>query len=266
MTTDTRGHTVPATNDHPSRQGWVLGPLLSVRDPIPVANATARAALIVALAALSPAIVPSTANPVFIFRADAAPGSEIEYTTNGTSWTTMATSAGSSIITPASVAGAGASLSGAAVILAGASSVNVNGVFGSLYDNYLLLIKLSATSAATDLVLYLRAGGADLTSPVYMSSQQTLASGTPSYVYYAAGNQGMIVGRSNGAGGGSSKVDLLAPARAEFTGMLSASSDAIIWRTCGGTVQNNASCDGFTLTTGSGATMTGAIHVYGYAG
>jgi hypothetical protein len=246
MTTDIRGHTVPVANDHPSRQGWVLGPLLSVRDPIPVANATARAALIVALAALSPAIVPSTANPVFIFRADAAPGSEIEYTTNGTSWTTMATSAGSSIITPASVAGAGASLSGAA--------------------NYLLLIKLSATSAATDLVLYLRAGGADLTSPVYMSSQQTLASGTPSYVYYAAGNQGMIVGRSNGAGGGSSKVDLLAPARAEFTGMLSASSDAIIWRTCGGTVQNNASCDGFTLTTGSGATMTGAIHVYGYAG
>lgn len=89
MATDLRGHTVPASTDHPSRAGWVLNPLMSVRDPIPVANMTARAALIVALAAASPAVVPSTANPIWVFRADAPVGNETEYTVDGTNFTSV---------------------------------------------------------------------------------------------------------------------------------------------------------------------------------
>lgn len=88
-TTDLRGHTVPVAGDHPSRTAWVLNPLMTVRDPIPVADVTARAAKIVALAGASPAVVPSTANPVFVFRADAPAGAQLEFTTNGSTWYTV---------------------------------------------------------------------------------------------------------------------------------------------------------------------------------
>lgn len=88
-TTDARGHSVPTSAEAPSRAGWVLAPLLTVKDPIPVANATARAAKIVELAGLTPAIVPSTSNPIFFFRADAGSGFELEYTTDGTTFRTV---------------------------------------------------------------------------------------------------------------------------------------------------------------------------------
>lgn len=85
MATDTRGHTVPAADDAPARSD-LLDLSLSLRDPIPVASTTARAQLITDLAALTPAITPSASNPVFVFRADARAGSELEYTTDGTTW------------------------------------------------------------------------------------------------------------------------------------------------------------------------------------
>ena len=88
MATDLRGHTVPAAGDAPSRAALLsLG--LTVRDPIPVANTTTRAALIVSLAAATPAVVPSTSNPVYVNRADAAVGAELEVTTDGTTWRTI---------------------------------------------------------------------------------------------------------------------------------------------------------------------------------
>lgn len=89
MATDARAHTVPAATDHPTRQA-LLTALLSVRDPIPVASTSARASLLVTLAALSPAITPSTSNPIIVFRADAAAGLEHEYTTDGSNWYSLA--------------------------------------------------------------------------------------------------------------------------------------------------------------------------------
>lgn len=53
---------------------------------LPVANTTARAALLVTLANRTPAIVPSGASPVIVYRADAAC---IEYTVNGTTWSQL---------------------------------------------------------------------------------------------------------------------------------------------------------------------------------
>lgn len=111
MATDARGHTVPAAADHPTRQA-LLTAMLSVKDPIPVADSTARATLISTLAALSPAIVPSTSNPVFVFRADAATGANVEYTTDGSTWRAIyANDTGS--VTAGIVAGSGWSLAAA---------------------------------------------------------------------------------------------------------------------------------------------------------
>jgi hypothetical protein len=103
-TTDARGHTVPEATDHPTRQGWVLDPLMTVRDATPVANTTERAQLIVDLAAHSPSIVPSTTEPVFVWRANAVAWHKLEVTEDGTTWrpvyptpvTTVVTSGSSS--------------------------------------------------------------------------------------------------------------------------------------------------------------------------
>jgi hypothetical protein len=89
MATDARGHTIPASTDHPSRAGWVLSPLLSVKDPIPTANTTTRATLITTLGALTPAITASTSNPIYVWRADAGSGRELELTVDGTNWRTV---------------------------------------------------------------------------------------------------------------------------------------------------------------------------------
>lgn len=86
MATDVRKHTVPAAGDAPRRQA-ILDLGLSIRDVIPVANTTARSQLISALSAAGQP--PSVTNPVFVYRADAGDGVEIEYTINGSAWKTI---------------------------------------------------------------------------------------------------------------------------------------------------------------------------------
>ena len=76
-----RNHTVPAPTDQPSRAG-LLTAFESVNDIVPVADVTARAAV-------AAAVVPSTSRPLFTYRTDAAPGSELEVTKDGSSWRTV---------------------------------------------------------------------------------------------------------------------------------------------------------------------------------
>lgn len=83
MATDVRKHTVPAAGDAPSRSA-ILDLAKSIRDVIPVADTTARGQLITDLTTAG--IGPSTSNPVFVFRADATVGREVEYTTDGSTW------------------------------------------------------------------------------------------------------------------------------------------------------------------------------------
>lgn len=85
MATDARGHTVPAAEDAPKRAD-LTNLSLSIRDPKVVADATARAQYITDLAALPDPIVPSTSNPVWVWRTDAPDGAELEVTEDGTNW------------------------------------------------------------------------------------------------------------------------------------------------------------------------------------
>jgi len=82
MATDARGHAVPASTDHPARSA-LLTLTLSMRDPIPVANAADRASTLATLAGLSPAITPSTSNPVFFHQADMPAAHRTMYTVDG---------------------------------------------------------------------------------------------------------------------------------------------------------------------------------------
>lgn len=85
MATDAAKHTVPAGTDHPARSDF-LKLSLSIRDPIPVASVAARTAVLAALAASTPAVTPSTSNPVYFHRADATAGMEYERTVDGTTF------------------------------------------------------------------------------------------------------------------------------------------------------------------------------------
>lgn len=83
---DARRHTISDGADTPSRAG-IYAALLTVRDPIPVANTTDRAQVLSDLSAAG--ITPDADEPVFVFRADAGAGRELEYTTDGANWWTV---------------------------------------------------------------------------------------------------------------------------------------------------------------------------------
>ena len=80
MSTDARGHEVPAGTDDP---GQVIAQLealsLSVRDVVFVANTTERAAAATALS-------PSATDPLYVHRADAPKGKNLEWTADGSTW------------------------------------------------------------------------------------------------------------------------------------------------------------------------------------
>jgi len=79
--TDT-GLVVPAATDAFDPQGDLVDLANSTtgRIIVPVANVAARTAL-------AGKVLPTTGKPLFVYRADAAPGRELEYSTDGTTWT-----------------------------------------------------------------------------------------------------------------------------------------------------------------------------------
>lgn len=135
MATDARGHTVPAAGDHPSRAA-LLALSLAIRDPIPVANTTARGTLITTLT--SAGVGPSTTNPVYVHRADARADAALEVTTDGTTWRAVPLTNGLTAYTPALTAqttnptlGTGSSASGTYDQAAGWVKGELDIVFGT---------------------------------------------------------------------------------------------------------------------------------------
>lgn len=84
MSTNARGQTTLA--GAPVTRAAIEGLLMQVNDVRPVANAVARAQLVSNLAAAG--VGPSPAAPLFVRRADAPLGSELEVTADGTTWRT----------------------------------------------------------------------------------------------------------------------------------------------------------------------------------
>lgn len=81
MTLNALGIEVPAGGDEFDPQGDMvaMGASFGGRIVVPVANTTARAALAATLS-------PTPAVPLYVHRADAEPGQELEVTTDGTTW------------------------------------------------------------------------------------------------------------------------------------------------------------------------------------
>jgi hypothetical protein len=170
---------------------------------------------------------------------------------------------GTNLIIPTSVSGGTVNAAGK-VSFTSASTVSVNGVFSSAFDNYRLFIKMTGLTGGGDMVMKLRAAGVDFTAAAYTGqrvwsanqsalgiSQQINA--TTGWTLTAGTNQFAVL-----------VVDLVSPFLAEQThGTLNFSS-------VGSTVSNgftglfynsNASADGFTLIASG---FTGTAAVYGY--
>jgi len=83
------GLNVPAQTEpfDPATDFADLAASMEGRIIVPVANVAARAALVTAVS-------PTTAEPLFVYRADAAPGLQLEVTTNGTTWAAVAQESG----------------------------------------------------------------------------------------------------------------------------------------------------------------------------
>lgn len=154
------------------------------------------------------------------------------------------------------------------VTFTGASSISLNGVFSSLYDDYLIKVKMTSHVSTVDTDMRLRALGTDSTATNY--SQQRLTGTASTAASNNLSTQGLWTIDAAGIGAtvyDSSDIDLEGPfltaqtvAKTRFSAVVSTTSLV----TGSGTMWNSAttSYDGFTLFVASG-TMTGTIRVFG---
>ncbi|MCB2412461.1 hypothetical protein LGT39_06305 [Demequina sp. TTPB684] len=82
MGIDLAGHNVPASTDAPARSAFDKLSL-TIRDPLPVADAAARTTLLASLAAASTPVVPSTSSPIFFYQEDLPAAHRVIWTVDG---------------------------------------------------------------------------------------------------------------------------------------------------------------------------------------
>lgn len=172
-------------------------------------------------------------------------------------------------IVPTSVAGAGVSVGASGkVTFAAATTVSVNGVFTSLYDNYLILWD-HPTRSASDGALRLRLAGVDAAGAATYGSQRTW--GTASATTTANNSTtswSVDTASAAAAAGASGEIRMLGPALATTTrGFISwhnASSTTVMYAGTGSLYHSAATAyDGFSFILPAG-TMTGSLRIYGY--
>jgi len=178
------------------------------------------------------------------------------------------------MIVPASVAvgsGSGSVATQGTVTFSGASSVSLNDVFSSTYDNYQIVMNL--TSSANDKIrLRMRVSGADNTTSNYSNHMSLLSSTSTSYLgQLATATTSFLITSSDGTNSVKG-VDLtvynpFATERSLITGIHVASGASGAPTYYGGTTTGalnlTTSFTGFTIFPESG-TVTGTIRVYGY--
>jgi hypothetical protein len=178
---------------------------------------------------------------------------------------------GIKMVVPTSVAvGSGTSsvATQGTVTFSGATSVALDGVFNSTYDNYrIVLSNFIAAASGNDLRLQGRVAGATQTAANYGFGGINISS---TAVSYASGGAGLTTGGSIGFTettlGNGVVVDIYCPNKAIETGWNYAQKRAATangyfgW----GAYQNTAQLTGFILTASGGGNISGNISVYGY--
>jgi hypothetical protein len=189
---------------------------------------------------------------------------------DGSAFENIAAPSGLSIVTPTSIANSGgtATASGGAVTFTGVSSISLNGVFTSAYENYCLIISVdSSTTNSTNVNIRMRASGTDNSSTNYRYGQWDVDSTGGSGVTTSNSATGFLVATSTNGLGPGINFDVFSPERSVATRFLNHayfSGDITRGLRIGsGDMTVTTSYDGFTFFI-SGGNMTGTIRVYGY--
>jgi hypothetical protein len=197
------------------------------------------------------------------------------YLTQSSASTTYAPVAAGGLvqIVPTSIATTGGSATSSisstgAVSFASASAISLNGCFSSSYDNYRLMISLSAASADTYLYARLRASGSDITTSNYNSSVIQAAFGSTTLGNDAGGTSQSAWNRFGWLQSGTLALevptDIGSPNLSRYTSFSNFNSrSGYGHQTAGGTFNATTVADGITIYPLSG-TISGTIRVYGY--
>ena len=179
----------------------------------------------------------------------------------------MAEISGLKLIVPSSVDGSGVSVSASGkVTFTAATSVSVNGVFDSTYDNYLMVVSGVGTNTGS-YPLLLRAGGTDdttansYTRQYLLGENTTVNGGRNSNTYFSDGlflsqvDKGGLHGYFYGPA-------LTQPTAYRSVTAAQANAGGALIFDIAGTHNQSTAYDGFTIniTTGS---LTGSLTIYG---
>lgn len=173
---------------------------------------------------------------------------------------------GMALIEPASIvfSGTSAAIVGlGSVEFSAVTSLSLNGVFSSLFDNYMVVFRYQISSGAQAVALRFRASGVDFASSNY-TVQQLYANGTsvtaqrtsPSGLLYFGATSSPMSGETLYIYG----PNLVQPTAIRNVNVMGASGASILDNA--GTDSLSNSYDGFTVFT-SPSVMTGRVAVYG---
>jgi hypothetical protein len=173
-------------------------------------------------------------------------------------------------VVPTSVAGTGVSFTGDGLVsFSASSSISLNGVFTSAFDNYQVIIDFDTASGNTAASFRMRAAGVDSTSSTYIMAMNGIGSGGAAAGIATTGSSGTFTYIPASYPGASASFTIIDPAVASTTKWLgnSTGSDTGYTTFCGrsgGIYHNVASAyDGFTVI--GSANLSGKIRVYGYS-
>jgi len=181
----------------------------------------------------------------------------------------MAAGDGLVSMTPTSIAHSGTSASinaDGGVDFTAVTSLSLNGVFTSDYDNYLMVVTHEFSTASILLQCRLRASGSDASGTDY--TYQRMAAGSSNLTPVRTTSATVAnIGRSddNGLLSGDT-VHIYGPALAQPTAMrnVNVSGDSAAYlEDSASTHSLSTSYDGITLIP-NGGNMTGSVHVFGY--
>ncbi|HSG62767.1 MAG TPA: hypothetical protein VLA24_15180 [Pseudomonadales bacterium] len=174
------------------------------------------------------------------------------------------------LVSPTSIANSGgsASASGGEVTFTGVSSVSLNGVFSSAYENYRIVFNgISSSATATGLNMRFRASGTDASSSLYLWGGVYITQGAGPTRNYSGGlaATGEIAAVADYTG--DFTADIIQPALAAnsswVSSYLGSGTSSAVYGTISGAHTAATSYDGCTIYPNVG-TITGKIRVYGY--
>jgi hypothetical protein len=194
---------------------------------------------------------------------------------NGTSWVYVADTdspPAMELISPTSVAGTGVTNSSGNITFSGSSTVSVNGIFSSTYDNYKLIINMTNNSVNGSLWLRMRTAGTDNSSSNYTYAGLNSYSGSSitnaitsggTQTFFIASNMDTVYYPNMPV-----TFDIFQPFltyRTAYYGFIpNPVNPQSYFSYVGGAMSVTTSYDGFSIFNGNGGTISGSMRVYGY--